>query len=300
MNSAGAFRVDFTNDSNVRSTLNSSATSALDGNWHDLLISYDGSQGTFEISLDNALLVSRTASGDTKSGGQWGLNFGSAWGATAFDGLIDDVRVENTALQIVSPPPPPAPLTTVSIDFTGPGTPPGLTLIGDAHISAGGTLQLDGAGDFAFLAASPTWSNPTYLSASIDFRFDDPNDLAYARPLYNDGIFGFDAKGNALNAMVMTETGKQNIYIGGIDFSDLQWHKVEMSIDADANHLVIMVDDETVVDCTNLDLVLPASIDSTNVGGIGWGRWLPGEIDNVSITAGTRHAYQSGPGSRQR
>jgi hypothetical protein len=187
----------------------------------------------------------------------WGLNFGSAWGSTAFDGLIDDVTVTNTANPPAPPPPPPStPMTEVFLDFSN-GVPSGLTLFGDAFVSPGETLDLDGAGDYGLLAGIPEWTNATHVTASVDFRFDDPGDLDYARPIYNDGAFGFDIKGNALNAMVMTDSGVQRIYVGNQQFSDLQWHTVTMDLDTETDQLTITVDGQTVVDRSDLDVIFP-------------------------------------------
>ena len=117
----GSLRVDFINDSNVWSTLTTSATSALDGNWHDLSISYNGPLNTLELALDGALLASGSASGGTKSSGQWGLNFGSIFGLTGFDGLIDDVQIDNSATPPPPTPPPPVTSDILTIDVTSLG-----------------------------------------------------------------------------------------------------------------------------------------------------------------------------------
>lgn len=293
----GSFRLDFINDQGARTTLNSTATNALDGEWHDVTVTYDDTAGTLALYLDDFEIVSGAASGSTKAMQYWGLNFGSAWGSTAFDGLIDDVTVTNTANPPAPPPPPPpTPMTEVFIDFSN-GVPSGLTLFGDAFVSPGETLDLDGAGDYGLLAGIPEWNNATHVTASVDFRFDDPGDLDYARPIYNDGAFGFDVKGNALNAMVMTDSGVQRIYVGNQQFSDLQWHTVGMDLDTETDQLIITVDGQTVVDRSELDLVLPTSIGATQVGGVGWGRWLPGEIDNVSISIGTPSALADATGN---
>ena len=317
----GSFRVDFINDLGARFTLYSNATNVLDGEWHDIAVSYDDAAGQLELYLDDFAIASRAASGSTHAMQHWGLNFGSAWGSTAFDGLIDDVTVTNSAN--APEPPPPAPITELLIDFES-GAPPGMSLFGDAFVNknAGAsiaahqpdaksdepndtvgtltngtaTLNLDGIQDYALIASLPQWQDATQVTASVDFRFDDPGDLDYARPLYIDGAFGFDAKGDALNVMVQTATGEQRIYLGNQSFDDLQWHSLGIEMNSETDQLTVTVDGQTIVDRSDLDLVLPQNFNAIQLGGTSWGRWLPGEIDNVSISAGTPDALTPATG----
>ncbi len=282
----GAFRLDFINDQGVRTTLNTGPSNTLDGEWHDLAVVYDDSHGALSLHFDGIELVTGAASGSTKDMQHWGLTFGSAWGNTAFDGLIDDVSVTNTAKPPSTAPPPASPMTEVNVNFSA-GIPSGFTLYGDAFVSPGKTLELDGAGDYALLTSPAEWVSATHVTASVDFRFDDPAKLGYARPLYNEGAFGFDVRDNGLTATVMTADGIERMYVGGLSFSDLQWHTLALDLDAESDRLVIAVDGQTVVDRSDLDLILPPVLGATQLGGTGWGRWLPGEIDNVSISAGT-------------
>ena len=70
-----------------------------------------------------------------------------------------------------------------------------------------------------------------------------------------------------------------------------------MDLDTETDQLLITVDGQTVVDRSDLNLVLPTSIGATQIGGIGWGRWLPGEIDNVSLSIGTPSALADAAGN---
>jgi hypothetical protein len=55
--------------------------------------------------LDGTEIAIGTANGTTNSPQYWGLNFGAIWNKTGFEGLIDDVYVDDH----YSPPTPPAP-----------------------------------------------------------------------------------------------------------------------------------------------------------------------------------------------
>ncbi|HKK31421.1 MAG TPA: hypothetical protein VKA18_13635, partial [Alphaproteobacteria bacterium] len=47
----GALRLDFISNADIRHTFTSQPTSALDGDWHDILISYDGTTGELRLDL---------------------------------------------------------------------------------------------------------------------------------------------------------------------------------------------------------------------------------------------------------
>ena len=147
----------------------------------------------------------------------------------------------------------------------------GLVFEGDAHIDANGFLSLDGNRDAARLTEQYSLENADYLSARLWFRFDDPGELGYASLLWNHGSFGLRAKGNALNAMVMTDTGREHVYVGGMSFADLQWHYLTVNIDASLDTVTIKVDGEIVLERTDLDLVLPSTKYQTHIGGTPWG-----------------------------
>ena len=117
----GTLRADFTNDSGQRFTLTGQPSNAMDGEWHDLAISYDGSQGTFDLFLDGALAATGTASGNTKSAGSHGLTFGKIFSLPGFDGLIDDFQIDDVATAPPPPPPPPGAYDTLSLDVTPTG-----------------------------------------------------------------------------------------------------------------------------------------------------------------------------------
>jgi hypothetical protein len=147
------------------------------------------------------------------------------------------------------------------------------------------------------LATPSEWDGATTINVSLDFRFDDPHDVDNARPIYNSSAFGIDVSGGALNLMIKTETGQKNIWVGGTGFDDLAWHNLDLSIDTVTDQLTLLVDGVAVVDRSDLALYLPESLAVTTLGGMAWGRHLPGEIDNVTISATTPTLLQDAVGN---
>jgi PKD repeat protein len=93
--SDGRFVFDFTNNAGKVFQLSSAPTAALDGGWHDVTLTYDKWSGSLGIAVDGAEVGEVAASGASKPQEYWGLNFGSIWGKTAFDGLVDDFEVRS-------------------------------------------------------------------------------------------------------------------------------------------------------------------------------------------------------------
>jgi hypothetical protein len=287
INSDGTVQSKFFNDQDAKFILRSGPTNALDGQWHDLKLTYDGGKNLLQLDLDSATVASMAAAGITKPMQSWGLNLGAVWNIVGFEGLIDDVYVDNTiggTTPPTSPPTlPPSSGSTLSVDFSSPTPPNFLDLLGDAQISANQTLSLDGKGDYALLQSPASWDGATAFYGTFDFRFSDPTDLDTARPFFNQAL-GFDVTNNSVSAIVSTSNGLVRNWIGGQHFDDLQWHTIEFAADASANTLVVSVDGQTVIDRADLDVKLPTNFADSYLGGMAWGRYLQGEVDNVVLS----------------
>jgi parallel beta-helix repeat protein len=87
----GSFGFDLINDAGRTFQLESAPTEALDGDWHTVSLTYEN--GALALALDGAEAGRVAASGSTRPADWWGLYFGSRWGKTGFDGLVDDLQI---------------------------------------------------------------------------------------------------------------------------------------------------------------------------------------------------------------
>jgi hypothetical protein len=127
--------------------------------------------------------------------------------------------------------------------------------------------------------------NAGYLSVDLDFRYADAADVSNARLVWNQDAFGIRVKDNSISVMVTDDKGQKDYFWrGGLDFTDLDWHSIQLSIDADNGALSLLVDDVALIEQTGLGLSLPSTSRQTTIGSDGWGNGLNGEIDNLTFT----------------
>ena len=259
VNATGSFRVDFINESGVWSTLNSGATSGLDGNWHDLAISYDGAQGTFDLSLDGALLASGTASGNTKGGGQWGLNFGSIFGSTGFDGLIDDFTLDDNATAPPPPPPPPpppVPTDVFSVDVTASGLdagpdyqtefgqpPPSVTVVQDSgrwgfDLDDGSTIK------FPREALDGPYFSSDAFTVSLSMKAQDGiSSAGEILRIHTSLQLNVNSDGSFSLAFTNDQSTKTTLNTSATLALDGQWHDLIVTFDDSLGTLAVYLDD---------------------------------------------------------
>jgi len=173
---------------------------------------------------------------------------------------------------------------SIALFFDTAAIPDGLLLEGDAHIGSGGTLALDGQGDYAEFTEQNAFEGVDYLSVDLDFRFADAIDMGPAALAWNQGAFGIRVDGGSLIVTVMQADGsKEHMRVPDLGFDDLDWHNIALSVDELNDVLVVTVDGQTVIERTDLDLDVPDTDHGTTLGGSKWGQSLNGEIDNVKI-----------------
>ena len=160
-----------------------------------------------------------------------------------------------------------------------------LRLSGNAAIGQAGVLRLSGGADHA------EFEDPDFLDAtsqvSMAFVFRDlVPDGAQTRLLWRHTDFGFQASGDSLSLNLGTEGGSKWLKIGDFDLEDGEWHRIGMSLDAEADILKVYVDGQLALERDDLDLVAPDSGRDFWIGGTPWGRGLEGEIDSVLVADG--------------
>jgi hypothetical protein len=173
----------------------------------------------------------------------------------------------------------------ISIDFGTGGSSAGLALRGDATLSDDGTLLLDGAGDYGIITDATPLDGLTSLAVGLDFRFEDASSVGPVRLLWSRDGIAVHATGTSLNIAVnTTDGGTQQIWIGGIDLRDAEWHRLEFIIDTEREVLTVNVDGGTVAERSVSGLALPTSLAGMTVGATPWGSALKGEIDNLRFS----------------
>lgn len=97
INDAGELRFGMTTTEGFASVATTGA-GLLGGGWRTVALVFDGATDALRLYLDGTLAAESEALGATKSRENWGLNFGKAWSADSFLGLLDDVEVRGPAL----------------------------------------------------------------------------------------------------------------------------------------------------------------------------------------------------------
>ena len=170
------------------------------------------------------------------------------------------------------------------IDF-GSGDPgPASRLFGDAAVSKGGTLALDGDGDFLAVknAGQPEFTGA--VSVAFDVRFDkapDPSDKVLLVGKHTQ--FLLEMRGGEIKPGVRTADGKIDVVRApdAPDLFDGDWHRLALSIDSEADVLRFYADGDLVAEQTDLDIELADSSRSVTFGSAGWNEAMAGEIDNI-------------------
>ena len=172
------------------------------------------------------------------------------------------------------------------IDF-GSGDPgPASRLFGDAAVSKGGTLALDGDGDFLAVknAGQPEFTGA--VSVAFDVRFDkapDPSDKVLL--VSKHAQFLLEMRGGEIKPGVRTADGKIDVVRvpDAPDLFDGDWHRLALSIDSEADVLRFYADGDLVAEQTDLDIELSDSSRSLTFGSAGWNDSMTGEIDTIVI-----------------
>ncbi len=254
---------------------------------HQVELTLDSQSGVLKVTVDGRTIFERAGLDFDLPADLTGTRFGTAPGRL-------DARANLSNMSATAPAEPtdlPPVLSTlqddgtVSLDFETDEAPVGLILRGNSVTGKNGSLELDGSSDYAILTERYSLKNAGYLSVDLDFRYADAADIGNAQLVWNQGAFGIRVNDNAINVMVTDDKGqKEYFWRGGLDFTDLDWHSVHLSIDADNGALTLLVDDVALIEQTGLGLSLPSTSRQTTIGSGGWGSGLNGEIDNFTFT----------------
>jgi hypothetical protein len=96
LNTTGQISTTLTNADEQTFTLHSQP-GLLDGSWHDVAITFDGTGGTLALYVDGVYSGGTAASGHTQPEEWWGLTVGGEWG-NGFTGELDRLQVYGEVL----------------------------------------------------------------------------------------------------------------------------------------------------------------------------------------------------------
>lgn len=291
----------------------------LDGAAHRVSVVFDGPGGVAMVYVDGKAVGTTAVEGRTQPMEHWGLVLGSNWNSEAFDGLVtgveilgeaaspetiatlhaepwggassgtppsdpDGMPVTDPGLESDDEPSPFAPGTTVlAVDFEDPSE---FTLTSGGKVAPGadgGALTLDGVDDGASMRAPSALDGPDALSMALDFRASEAN-LGSARLLWKHTEYGIGLRDGMLAIEVgIADGGTREVRVPGTDLDDGEWHRVGVTIDAEADILAVHVDGEEVHRTTDLDIEIRGSGREIALGEA-FGHAFAGQIDNILIS----------------
>ena len=169
------------------------------------------------------------------------------------------------------------------MDFSSPSLPSGVDLAGNATISAGGTVLLDGNGDYVSMdrRALPEFTGA--VSVAFDLRFDEAPSKA-VQVLWQHTNFGLQLRDGQVKAAVATADDGVR-YTNGVDYDlfDGSWHRLALSIDSLTDTLRLYADGALLIEETGLDIELSDTSRPLRFGSDGWNGYMDGEIDDIVI-----------------
>ena len=282
-------------------SVSSGPSNLLDGAWHDADFVFDSEAGTLKAFVDGDLLATVSAHGTTKPSEYWGLDIGSAWGKNGFEGLIAEIDVRAEALsdrQVAIA----AQHFEVAASVEGPkwvglddsfvldfGSDEGIkALNGDAILiehDGVSTISFDGSGDQADLGRLTNYEKSEQLSVMMDIKRDMIG-IGDDRVLWNHAKFGLVLRNDTVLLQVATEDGFKIKAGGNIELNDLDWHRIGMTLDQEADQLRLYADGRMIMEVNDIGL------DFVGAGGREWGwqlggafgRDFEGQVDNLLIS----------------
>lgn len=294
--------------------IESNATNILDGNWHDVTITFDGPNGVAEIFVDGAKVGEGAVEGQTVPRGSHGLNIGSPFGHDGFSGLVDDFEIRSDVLtkediakrraKLDEDDTPVQRLFNESdetfatldadalkgeslyLQFDDRGAESYVKLTGDAHQAfegENGAVVLDGKDDEFYIGRLENFADSSQVTVALDFQRSEL-DEGSARLLWNHQKYGLTVKGDELIVSVRdAEKGIVGIKTGDIGLNDLEEHRVVVTINEDTDAVDIYVDEKLVVSNNEYDVEFYDAYNWNVAVGGAWGQNFAGQIDNLLI-----------------
>ncbi|WP_170763204.1 right-handed parallel beta-helix repeat-containing protein [Ruegeria lacuscaerulensis] len=163
----------------------------------------------------------------------------------------------------------------------------GRALKDDAHVvdtATGPVVHLDGHKDQVKLGRMKQFEDSDQLAFTVEFARDEA-DGAAQRLIWNKGHVGLTLVDDGLKVHVKNNDGKfhEGFLVKDLGLNDTEAHEITLMVDEVADRLQVLVDDEVVLDRTDIDL------DFTGGREWGWdigfsrGRYADGDLSGFAI-----------------
>lgn len=156
------------------------------------------------------------------------------------------------------------------------------------------SLHMDGNKDYFDLGRIVSTENSQQLAFSVDFARENP-DSGTEKLVWNHMKVGLTIKGDGLIVSAATATqGLKAFGITGLGLDDNHLHRAVVMIDSASDHLQVILDDQIVLDVTNVDFQVPGA-GGREAGwtlGNAWSEFYQGDITDFHV--GDRFEFLDG------
>ncbi len=303
----GEISVLFNNHENVSFSLNTSGADISDTDWHKVTLTFDGYSEKMTVFVDAVEVGSVEATGMSQASEYWGLMIGSLWG-NSFDGYIDnfemrsdvlsqeDISTRFTDMQEALAP------TLLQLDFQEDQVVDTSAFNSDISYAADHYLTVDGVNGSALKLQD-------FKTVTVDrenTQIFEHNKFTYDFLLRKDAIDGSGGEIFRIHtALYVSVTNDNEISVkfnnhenetftvttvnAGID--NIDWHKVTLVFDGEAEKLAIYVDGQELASSYATGTSQGAEYWGLMLGNL-WGKSYDGYVDQFVMRADAMSASE--------
>ncbi|WP_171239021.1 right-handed parallel beta-helix repeat-containing protein [Ruegeria sp. HKCCA5763] len=173
------------------------------------------------------------------------------------------------------------------LDIAGLATGNDAALKGDAHVvdtATGPVVHFDGYKDQVKLGRLKQFEDSEQLAFSVEFARDEA-DGAAQRLVWNKGHVGLTLVGDGLKVHVKNNDGKfhEGFHVKDLGLNDTEAHEISVLVDEVEDRVQVIVDDEVVLDRTDIDLDFTGGREWGWDIGFSHGRYADGDLSGFAI-----------------
>lgn len=160
-------------------------------------------------------------------------------------------------------------------------------LKGDATIvdtAAGPAIQFDGQDDYVKLGRLKEFESSDQLAFTVEFTRDTADGSAQ-RLVWNHKKIGLTLTDDGLIAHVANNDAKfhKGFHAKNIGLNDTETHEITVLVDQNADRLQVLVDDQVVIDRSDVDFDFVGGREYGWTLGTPWGRDVDGTISEFAV-----------------
>ena len=140
---------------------------------------------------------------------------------------------------------------------------------------------------YEFQAQLPDLDGALAVTFAVDVRLTETGDLKPIPVSWNPDGFSLFVSENSIRASVKSSDGAISRFkIKSNEFSDLEWHKAELTIDTVNDIFRVAIDGRPIFERVDLDVVLPPTLTETQLGEArGWSNSAVGIVNAIATAA---------------